>query len=175
MSKDVTYNERVEYPTHSHSNAVDCASLALTFCCRPGHRPAGRHHQCERPPEVSGTMEAKPLVLLIQPVNAVHDHTAALARAGFHVQASSDDRISERDVLAVAPDVIAVELEPARGADTLDLARRLRADSRTRSIPVILYSWRPCAACSRDQRVKPTRRRVQKGRPTWPTVALKRG
>jgi hypothetical protein len=49
-------------------------------------------------------METKPLVLLIQPVNAVHDHTALLGRAGFHVQASSDDRISEQDVLAVAPD-----------------------------------------------------------------------
>ena len=85
-------------------------------------------------------MERKALVLLIQPVNAVHDHAASLARAGFQVQASPDDRISERDVLAVAPDVIAVELEAARSADTLDLARRLRADPRTRSIPVILYS-----------------------------------
>jgi two-component system phosphate regulon response regulator PhoB len=92
------------------------------------------------PPRSSGPMESKPLVLLIQPVNAVHDHTALLARAGFHVHASPDARISERDVLAVAPDLIAVELEAARSADTLDLARRLRADPRTLSIPVILYA-----------------------------------
>lgn len=85
-------------------------------------------------------METKPLVLLIQPVKAVHDHTALLVRAGFRVQASADDRISERDVLDVGPDLIAVELEATRSADTLDLARRLRADPRTRSIPVILYA-----------------------------------
>ena len=68
-------------------------------------------------------MHTKDLVLLIQPVNATHDHTALLARAGFDVQTSPDDRISEPDVLAIAPDLIAVELEAARSADTLDLAQ----------------------------------------------------
>ena len=73
-------------------------------------------------------MEREPLVLLVQPVGAVHDHTALLTRAGFHVQASPDERISEQDVLGIAPDLIAVELEAARSSATLDLARRLRAD-----------------------------------------------
>ena len=85
-------------------------------------------------------MHTKDLVLLIQPVNATHDHTALLARSGFDVQTSPDDCISEPDVLSIGPDVIAVELEAARSADTLDLARRLRADERTRSIPVIVYA-----------------------------------
>ena len=67
-------------------------------------------------------MEREPLVLLIQPINAVHDQTVLLRRLGFHVEASADDRISERDVLDIASDLIAVELA-ARSAETLDLAR----------------------------------------------------
>ncbi len=85
-------------------------------------------------------MSSSHLVLLVQPVNPARDHAVLLTDAGFRVHTLSHDRISAPEVLDIGPDLIAVELEAARSVDTLDRARRLRADTRTRSIPVILYA-----------------------------------
>jgi CheY-like chemotaxis protein len=81
-----------------------------------------------------------PLVLLIRPVAATDAHEKLLARAGFSVRTSLNDRMCEADVLAIAPALIAVELQADRSSDALDFARRLRGHPRTRLIPVVLYA-----------------------------------
>jgi CheY-like chemotaxis protein len=83
---------------------------------------------------------AAPVVLLIEPADAAHDHAALLRRYGFRVEAHDAGRVTHVELAGSAPSVIAIELDAARTAATVDLARRLREEPQMRDVPIILFA-----------------------------------
>jgi CheY-like chemotaxis protein len=83
-------------------------------------------------------MAEQPLVLLIEPQVARHRHAAALEKAGFRSASVLADHVDIDRVLDQRPAVIAAELDGS-AAGTLELARRLRQNPRTRLIPLVIY------------------------------------
>ena len=80
-----------------------------------------------------------PIVLLVEPSGPKHQHAEVVTRAGFRVVRLPPEEVTPPQILDVGPAIIAVELDGANAGDALDLAPRLRADARARSIPVIVY------------------------------------
>jgi hypothetical protein len=76
------------------------------------------------------------LILLI---NAKNEYAALLRRAGFTVELASPD-IDRQEILTIGPALIAVELDPARSAETFESARLLRVQPQLRKTPIIVYA-----------------------------------
>lgn len=81
-------------------------------------------------------------ILLVEDEPAIQELIAAnLNRAGHHVVRASDAESAQRIVREALPDLILLDwMLP--GASGIEFARRLRADERTRAIPIIMLTAR---------------------------------
>lgn len=81
-------------------------------------------------------------ILLVEDEPAIQELIAAnLNRAGHHVVRASDAEAAARIVREALPDLILLDwMLP--GASGVEFARRLRADERTRAIPIIMLTAR---------------------------------
>ena len=81
-------------------------------------------------------------ILLVEDEPAIQELIAAnLARAGHHVVRASDAETAQRIVREALPDLVLLDwMLP--GASGIEFARRLRADERTREIPIIMLTAR---------------------------------
>ncbi len=81
-------------------------------------------------------------ILLVEDEPAIQELIAAnLARAGHQVVRASDAEVAQRIVREALPDLVLLDwMLP--GVSGIEFARRLRADERTRSIPIIMLTAR---------------------------------
>jgi two-component system phosphate regulon response regulator PhoB len=81
-------------------------------------------------------------ILLVEDEPAIQELIAAnLGRAGHHVVRASDAESAQRIVREALPDLVLLDwMLP--GMSGIELARRLRADERTRTIPIIMLTAR---------------------------------
>ena len=81
-------------------------------------------------------------IVLVEDEPAIQELIAAnLARAGHHVVRASDAETAQRIVREALPDLVLLDwMLP--GASGIEFARRLRADERTREIPIIMLTAR---------------------------------
>ena len=81
-------------------------------------------------------------ILLVEDEPAIQELIAAnLARAGHHVVRANDAESAQRIVREALPDLVLLDwMLP--GASGIEFARRLRADERTRAIPIIMLTAR---------------------------------
>jgi two-component system phosphate regulon response regulator PhoB len=81
-------------------------------------------------------------ILVVEDEPAIQELIAAnLVRAGHHVLSAGDAEAAQRLVREALPDLILLDwMLP--GMSGLDLARRLRADDRTRGVPLIMLTAR---------------------------------
>lgn len=81
-------------------------------------------------------------ILLVEDEPAIQELIAAnLARAGHHVVRANDAEGAQRIVREALPDLVLLDwMLP--GASGVEFARRLRADERTRDIPIIMLTAR---------------------------------
>jgi two-component system, OmpR family, phosphate regulon response regulator PhoB len=81
-------------------------------------------------------------ILLVEDEPAIQELIAAnLSRAGHHVVRASDAESAQRIVRDALPDLVLLDwMLP--GMSGVELARRLRADERTREIPIIMLTAR---------------------------------
>lgn len=81
-------------------------------------------------------------ILVVEDEPAIQELIAAnLVRAGHHVLNAGDAEAAQRLVREALPDLILLDwMLP--GMSGLDLARRLRADERTRGVPLIMLTAR---------------------------------
>lgn len=81
-------------------------------------------------------------ILVVEDEPAIQELIAAnLVRAGHHVLNAGDAEAAQRLVREALPDLILLDwMLP--GMSGLDLARRLRADDRTRGVPLIMLTAR---------------------------------
>jgi two-component system phosphate regulon response regulator PhoB len=81
-------------------------------------------------------------ILLVEDEVAIQELIAAnLARAGHHVVRATDAETAQRLLRDALPDLVLLDwMLP--GMPGIELARRLRADERTRSIPIIMLTAR---------------------------------
>lgn len=81
-------------------------------------------------------------ILVVEDEPAIQELIAAnLVRAGHHVLNAADAETAQRLVREALPDLILVDwMLP--GMSGLELARRLRADERTRGVPLIMLTAR---------------------------------
>ncbi len=81
-------------------------------------------------------------VLLVEDEPAIQELIAVnLTRAGHHVLKASDAEAAERMVREALPDLVLLDwMLP--GMSGVEFARRLRADERTRNIPIIMLTAR---------------------------------
>ena len=81
-------------------------------------------------------------ILLVEDEPAIQELIAVnLTRAGYHVVRVSDAETAERMVREALPDLVLLDwMLP--GMSGVELARRLRADERTRAIPIIMLTAR---------------------------------
>ena len=81
-------------------------------------------------------------ILLVEDEPAIQELIAAnLARAGHHVVRASDAETAQRIVREALPDLVLLDwMLP--GASGIEFARRLRAEERTREIPIIMLTAR---------------------------------
>ncbi|NMG74579.1 phosphate regulon transcriptional regulator PhoB [Aromatoleum diolicum] len=81
-------------------------------------------------------------ILVVEDEPAIQELIAAnLGRAGHHVVRASDAEAAQRIVRDALPDLVLLDwMLP--GMSGIELARRLRADERTRAIPIIMLTAR---------------------------------
>lgn len=81
-------------------------------------------------------------ILVVEDEPAIQELIAAnLARAGHHVVRAPDAETAQRIVRDALPDLVLLDwMLP--GMSGIELARRLRADERTRAIPIIMLTAR---------------------------------
>ena len=81
-------------------------------------------------------------ILLVEDEPAIQELIAAnLGRAGHHVVRAGDAETAQRIVRDALPDLVLLDwMLP--GMSGIELARRLRADERTRGIPIIMLTAR---------------------------------
>src|SRR5690606_11166766 len=81
-------------------------------------------------------------ILLVEDEPAIQELIAAnLARAGHHVVRAADAETAQRIVRDALPDMVLLDwMLP--GMPGIEFARRLRADERTREIPIIILTAR---------------------------------
>jgi phosphate regulon transcriptional regulator PhoB len=81
-------------------------------------------------------------ILLVEDEPAIQELIAAnLTRAGHHVVRAADAETAQRIVREALPDLVLLDwMLP--GASGIEFARRLRADERTRNIPIIMLTAR---------------------------------
>jgi two-component system phosphate regulon response regulator PhoB len=81
-------------------------------------------------------------ILVVEDEPAIQELIAAnLARAGHHVLRAGDAEVAQRLVRDALPDLILLDwMLP--GISGLELARRLRAEERTRNVPLIMLTAR---------------------------------
>ncbi|THF60161.1 phosphate regulon transcriptional regulator PhoB [Pseudothauera rhizosphaerae] len=81
-------------------------------------------------------------ILLVEDEPAIQELIAAnLARAGHHVVRAADAETAQRIVRDALPDLVLLDwMLP--GMSGVDFARRLRAEERTRDIPIIMLTAR---------------------------------
>lgn len=84
-----------------------------------------------------------PLVLLVDDSYAILDvYGEVLTDVGFRVLVASTGQEAIDQARAQAPDLIVMDLKMP-GLDGYETTRRLKADRRTRSIPVVAFSGDP--------------------------------
>jgi two-component system, cell cycle response regulator DivK len=89
-----------------------------------------------------------PLVLIVDDHEDSREMCATvLALAGFRSAEAIDGRDAVAEAVRLAPDCILMDLS-LPGVDGLEAAHQLKADPRTRRIPVIAVSGRPDAAAA---------------------------
>lgn len=71
--------------------------------------------------------------------NIVESLTFLLERAGFEVGVESDGRLALESVLANVPDVLVLDVMLPE-LDGYEILRRLRADQRAKSLPVLMLT-----------------------------------
>ncbi|HAY09769.1 MAG TPA: DNA-binding response regulator, partial [Thauera sp.] len=81
-------------------------------------------------------------ILLVEDEPAIQELIAAnLSRAGHHVVRAADAETAHRIVREALPDLVLLDwMLP--GASGIEFARRLRAEERTRDIPIIMLTAR---------------------------------
>jgi two-component system cell cycle response regulator DivK len=78
-----------------------------------------------------------PLVLLVEDDPETRQfYTIALERDGFHVDQAHNGHQALDKALHAPPDLVVTDIA-VPGLDGIELCRRLRADGRTRSVPVL--------------------------------------
>jgi len=78
-------------------------------------------------------------------------YTMFLTAAGFHVRTAADGHEALARVHALRPDVVVMDFA-IPGIDGWQVTRRLKRDSRTRSIPVIALTGHVLAGAEREAR-----------------------
>jgi CheY-like chemotaxis protein len=85
----------------------------------------------------AATSPRVPLVLVVEDdPETRHFYTEALARDGFATDQAHNGHQALAKALETAPDLILTDIA-VPGIDGIELCRRLRADPRTRSVPVL--------------------------------------
>ena len=82
----------------------------------------------------SATLGTSPLVLLIVPPDAHHQHMAILTAAGFRVVSQADNEATVESVLDLAPTIVVAELSGTSTDPMFGLVHRLKDDLRARDI-----------------------------------------
>lgn len=78
-----------------------------------------------------------PLVLLVEDdPETRHFYTIALERDGFHVDQAHNGHQALDKAFHATPDLVVTDIA-VPGLDGIELCRRLRADGRTRAVPVL--------------------------------------
>src|SRR5258708_38799966 len=86
------------------------------------------------PPATSSRM---PLVLIVEDDPETRQfYSDALASAGFATEQAHNGHQAFAKALEIAPDLILTDIA-VPGLDGIELCRRLRADARTRAVPVL--------------------------------------
>jgi len=89
----------------------------------------------ERAP--GATSSRTPLVLVVEDDPATRQfYTDALARDGFATDQAHNGHQALAKALEIAPDLVLTDIA-VPGMDGIELCRRLRADARTRAVPVL--------------------------------------
>src|SRR5258706_7703625 len=107
---------------------------------RPSLRPAerGTYHSAEmtaRPP--NATSSRLPLVLIVEDDPETRQfYSDALAADGFATDQAHNGHQAFAKALEIGPDLILTDIA-VPGLDGIELCRRLRADTRTRAVPVL--------------------------------------
>jgi len=95
----------------------------------------------------------RPLVLIVEDDPETRNfYSHALERAGFHIEQAHNGHQALEKAVESSPDLIVTDIA-VPGLDGIELCRRLRADVRTREIPVL-------AITGYDDRHYPDRARV---------------
>jgi CheY-like chemotaxis protein len=88
-------------------------------------------------PAVPATSSRMPLVLVVEDDPATRQfYTEALARDGFATEQAHNGHQALAKAFENSPDLILTDIA-VPGMDGIELCRRLRADVRTRSVPVL--------------------------------------
>lgn len=113
--------------------------------CRNPERLSQNHHLAaiDLPDHMTGQHHLMPAsILVVEDEPAIQALVATnLRRAGHVVSAALDAESAQRQVNATLPDLILLDwMLP--GMSGLEFARRLRADARTKSVPIIMLTAR---------------------------------
>lgn len=87
------------------------------------------------------THPAAPMILLVQAIET-NKRPEMLRLAGFRVHGSCDITELGRDVLAIKPAMIAIELPASQSLDVFQCASDIRMQAHARDIPIIVYADR---------------------------------
>jgi two-component system cell cycle response regulator DivK len=86
---------------------------------------------------LNATSSRVPLVLVVEDDPETRQfYSDALAREGFAIDQAHNGHQALAKALAIAPDLILTDIA-VPGMDGIELCRRLRADARTRFVPVL--------------------------------------
>jgi len=73
-------------------------------------------------------------------VSANDDYAALLRRSGFTVEIASGGNADTATLVATRPALVAIQIDPARGAEMMESARLLRAHPQLRNTPIIVFA-----------------------------------
>ncbi len=94
-------------------------------------------------PTPSGVRPRGPLVLLVEGEHSLRElYSAELAAAGFLVVVAGDGAAAIEKALQLGPQAVVLPLE-IEGVDGLKIARRLRAEDRTRRVAIVALTSAP--------------------------------
>ena len=95
-----------------------------------------------KPAAVGETVHRKPLVMVVDDSLTVRKITTRLLeRSGYQVVTAKDGVDALEQMMEITPDVMLLDIEMPR-MDGFEVAKRLRQDSKTRSLPIIMITSR---------------------------------
>ncbi|GAB4117457.1 MAG: hypothetical protein Fur0026_05700 [Sideroxydans sp.] len=95
-----------------------------------------------RPESVSEAVHHKPLVMVVDDSLTVRKITTRLLeRSGYQVVTAKDGVDALEQLMEISPDVMLLDIEMPR-MDGFEVAKRLRQDSKTRNLPIIMITSR---------------------------------